>query len=391
MRRATTGRADGRALAAALAVVLVGGTTGAHAELVRPGRLEVLRAGQASATAVDLGGPERDGRVPLRLASGRHSVAARLALPGRHASAPVAWGGGVAVGTSNGLWLGGGAVAPRLLELGPIDARPVVLPSGELLVATRDGTLRVLDGLGRTVRSARASASVRTSPLVLDDGSVVVTSLDRTVARFDAALEPVFALTLPSGLVHAAARLSSERLVVAAGERLHVLDLAGSLLRTIDLGDRAVAPPAVDDAGDVHVLLAQGVVAVIAHGAHVRARHALGARVLDQTAMLAIAEDGSYRLAIPAVGIVALETDGTRRWEASTDAPFYGPLAIDGDGTTLAFDRRGRLAVISPDGELLERIELGGLAQGHPLLAEDGSLWVTTDAPEVVQIARAAP
>jgi hypothetical protein len=328
--------------------------------------------------------------VTLRLAPGRHQVVRRLALPGRHASAPVAWAGGVAVGTSQGLWLGGGELPPRVLELGPIDARPVVLPSGELLVAARDGRLVVLDALGRTTRSAVASASVRTSPLVLEDGSVVITALDRTVARFDASLERVFATPLPAGLVHAAARRAPDRIVVAAGERLHVLDLTGALLRTVDLGDRAVAPPVVDAVGDVHVLLAQGAIAVLTQGAFVRVRLPLGARVLDQSAMLAIAEDGSYRVAIPPLGVVALDATGATRWEAATDAPFYGPLAIDGAGMTLAFDRRGRLAVISPAGELLERIELGGLAQGHPLLAADGSLWVTTDAPEVVQIARAA-
>ncbi|GAB4110456.1 MAG: hypothetical protein OHK0013_46320 [Sandaracinaceae bacterium] len=375
---------------ALVACGVLGSVIAARADLARPGRLVVLRAGQASTSAVDLGGPERDGRVPLQLAPGRHAVARRLALPGRHASAPVAWAGGIVVGTSNGLWLGGGPLAPRVLELGPIDARPVVLPSGELLVAARDGRLLVLDALTRVTRSARISASIRTSPLVLEDGSIVVTALDRSVARYDAALEPVFSVTLPAGLVHAAARLSSERVVVAAGERLHVLDLAGSILRTIDLEDRAVAPPVVDAAGDVHVLLAQGVIAVVSQGAFVRARLPLGARVLDQSAMLALAEDGSYRVAVPAMGVVAFDATGAIRWQASTDAPFHGPIAIDGGGLTLAFDRRGRLAVLSPSGELLERLELGGLAQGYPLLADDGSVWVTTDAPEVVQIAHAA-
>lgn len=378
-------------VAAVAGLLALLGSADAGAQSVPPGRQRTLRYGLASPTAVDLGGPERDGRLERTLAGATHHVAERLALPGRHASAPVAWRGGIAVGTSAGLWVRSEHGEPRVVDLGPIDARPVVLPSGELLVVARDGRLLVLDDEARTVREGRASASVRTSPLVLDDGSVVVCGLDRSVARFDASLDRVFAVTLPAGVVHAPARLSAERLVVAAGERLHVLDLAGSVLRTVDLGDRAVAAPVVDRTGDVHVLLALGTLVVVSQGAFVRARFELGARVFDQTAMLALAADGGHRVALPAIGLAAFGPAGEPLWTASTDAPFFGPLAIDGAGATLGFDRRGRLIVVDGAGAIAERLELGGLAQGFPLLAADGSLWVTTDAPEVVHVTEGPP
>jgi hypothetical protein len=374
-------------LAAGLGAAVAGG---AHAQPVEPGHQRTLRHGLGAPTAVDLGGPERDGRVERTFAGATHHVAERLALPGRHASAPVGWPGGIAVATSGGLWVWREGSAPRVVDVGAIDARPVVLPSGELLVAARDGRLLVLDADARIVREGRASGSVRTSPLVLEDGSVIVSALDRSVARFDASLARVFAVTLPAGVVHAPARLSAERIVVAASERLHVLDLSGSVLRTVDLGDRAVAAPVVDRAGDVHVLLALGTVVVLSQGAFVRARVELGARVFDQTAMLGLAADGSYRVALPAIGLAAFGASGEPLWTASTDAPFFGPLAIDGAGATLAFDRRGRLIVIDGAGTITERLELGGLAQGFPLLAADGSLWVTTDAPEVVHVVEGA-
>ncbi len=359
----------------------------AQGQRIEPGHLVTLRSGLASPTAVDLGGPERDGRVERTLEGGRHRVIDRAPTSSRRASAPVEWPDvGIAVGASDGLWIREAAGPTRTLLLGPIDARPVILPSRELLVTTRDGRVLVIDRAGVVVREARASAGVRGSPLVLADGSVVLTTLDRGVARFDAMLEPVFAVTLPAGVVQPPALLGRDRIVIAAGERLHVLDLAGSLLSSIDLGDRAVAAPVVDEHGTVHVLLALGSIAVAPRGSRISSRVAVGGRVFDQSAMFARDEDGSYRVAVPALGIVCLAPDGAQRWVASTDAPFHGPLLVDAAHTTLAFDRRGRLAVITPSGEIMERIELGGLVTGFPLLASDGSVWVTTDAAELVHV-----
>jgi len=354
---------------------------------VEPGHLVTLRSGLASPAAVDLGGPERDGRVERTFEGGRHRVLDRAPTSTRRSSAPVEWAEvGIAVGAADGLWIREPSGHTRTLLLGPIDARPVVLPSLELLIATRDGRVLVIDRHGAVVREARASAGVRGSPLVLADGSIVVTTLDRTVARFDAMLEPIFAVTLTAGLVQPPALLGRDRIVVAGGERLHVLDLAGSLLSSVDLGDRAVAAPVVDDDGTVHVLLALGSIAVVPHGSRVTTHVPVGGRVFDQSAMLARDDDGSYRVAIPALGVVCLAPEGTQRWVASTDAPFHGPLVVDAAHTTLALDRRGRLAVITPSGEIVERIELGGLVSGFPLLARDGTLWVTTDAGELVHV-----
>jgi hypothetical protein len=135
------------------------------------------------------------------------------------------------------------------------------------------------------------------------------------------------------------------------------------------------------------VLVQAGQIVVVDHGRHVRARITLEGRGFDANAVLARDGDGSYRLAIPAIGVLALEPDGTTRWSVATDAPFHGPLAIDAAHTTLAFDRRGRLGVISVGGELRERIDLGGIANGFPMIASDGTLWASTDASQLVHVA----
>ena len=365
----------------------------AHTQRAEPGRLLTLRGEVASSVAVDLGGPRRDGVIARTFAGERHQVLERVPLPGRgRPSSPVEWiDGRIAVSTGEGVFVRMADGQTHTIRLGPTVIRPAVLPSNELFVITNDSRAVVL-GVDLEVR-AEARGIAPGSALVLADGSVVVATRSRTVVRLDAALHPLFSTPLPStltsGAVHPAALLSPTRLLVAAAERLYVLDLAGSVLSSADVGDRIIAAPAVDRDGHVHVLVQSGQIVIVEHARHVRARLSLEGRGFDQNAVLARDGDGSYRVAIPALGLTALEADGTQRWLATTDAPFHGPVAIDAAHTTLAFDRRGRLDVVSVTGELRERIELGGIANGFPMIASDGTLWASTDTNELVHVAMA--
>ncbi|MBN8615339.1 MAG: hypothetical protein J0L92_32385 [Deltaproteobacteria bacterium] len=363
----------------------------ARADHASPGTLVTLRSGSASSVAVDLGGPTRDGRSARTFVGAQHEVVERLPLSSRRSTPPVEWGRYVAVGGTDGLAVRLPEGRMRTIALEPIEVRPIVLPSGELFVAMRNGRVAVLrEDLSVRVE-ARLGGGARPSPLALPDGSVVLTTMDRRLVRLDSDLAPVFDASLAAstaGLSQAPAFLSPDRIVVAVADRVCVFDLSGVLLSSADVGDRIAAPPVVSADGTVHVLLAGGHIAVLDHARSVRARLPLGARVLaDQSSMLALDDDGSYRVAVPTLGVIALDADGTTRWTASTDAPFHGPVGIDAAHRTLAFDRRGRLGVFSASGEIEERLELGGISQGFPMIASDGSLWATTDASELVHVA----
>lgn len=367
-----------------------------RSEPASPGALSRLRGDAASSQANDLGGPSRRGRLARSLSGEQHSVIERIALPGRRATAPLEWREGrIVLGTAEGLFVRDRDGQSVSLPLGPIDLRPALLPSNELLVLTREGRVLVLDRHLRVRVETRGGASMRAAPLVLADGSIVVVSADHTVTRYDSDLQRVFSTPLPrltSAQVQSPALLqdpndtSSARIAVADGERLHVLDLTGVLLRSVDVGERIVSAPVVDDAGDVHVLTQSGHIVVITRAVRVGVRLPLGGRFHDQNAMLALDDDGSYRVAVQTLGVLALERDGTERWSASTDAPFHGPLAVCAEGTTLAFDRRGRIAVVSRAGQIVERIELGGIVVGFPMLGSDGTLWASTDAAELIHV-----
>jgi outer membrane protein assembly factor BamB len=374
------------------AIAALAALTGiARADHASPGTLVTLRSGSASSVAVDLGGSTRDGRSARTFIGAQHQVVERLPLSSRRSTPPVEWGPYVAVGGTQGLAVRVAEGRIRTIALDPVEVRPIVMPSGELFVAMRNGRVAVL-GDDLTVRvEAHLTGAARPSPLALPDGSVVLTTTDRRLVRLDADLAPIFDVPLAAssaGLSQAPAFLAPDRLVVSVVDRVCVFDLSGVLLSSTELGDRIAAPPVVSVDGTVHVLLAGGHVAVLDHARRVRTRLALGARVLaDQSSMLALDDDGSYRVAVPTLGVIALDADGTTRWTATTDAPFHGPIGIDAAHRTLAFDRRGRLGVISATGDLEERLELGGISQGFPMIASDGSLWATTDASELVHVA----
>jgi hypothetical protein len=364
----------------------------ARTQRAEPDRLLTVRGDVGSPTAMDLGGPRRDGVLARTFAGERHQVTERVALPGRRASAPVEWiEGRIAVSTPEGVLVRMADGEIHSLAIGGAATRPVVLPSNDLLVITADARAVLLGPDLRVRAETRGVAPGGT--LVLPDGSFVVASRNRTLVRFDPSLRPLFATSIPSsasaGMPHPPASLSPTRILVAAGERLHVLDLSGQFLSSLDIGDRIIAAPVVDRDGHVHVLVQSGQIVVADHGRHVRARLALSGRGFDTTAVLARDTDGSYRVAVPTLGVLAIDADGSERWVASTDAPFHGPLAIDAAHTTLAFDRRGRLGVVSSGGELLERIELGGIVSAFPMIASDGTLWASTDASELVHVERA--
>lgn len=360
----------------------------ASAERIEAGRTSSLAWELPARGTYDFGSPERDGRVRRTLPLGPRVVAERTPLGARQVTGPVGLANGtVVVGLPEGLWLRDGGGEAIVVPLGPVDARPAVLPSGDFLVAARDGTLSIITPRGVVRAQRNASAGVRSAPLVLEDGSFVLSSLDRVVSRYAGSLERRDGTLLPAGLVFAPSRLGPARIAVSASDRLYVFDLAGTTLAQVALGERAVSPATITESGHALVLLVDGTV-VESDGTRVLRRLSLGGRPSDSAA-IAVAADGSLRIAIPTRGIVALDPNGSERWATATDAPFTGTLVVDDAGTTFAFDRRGRLFVLGADGAVLDRVELGGLTTKAPWVDAHGDLWVTTDHGDLVRIALA--
>ncbi|MEQ8887123.1 MAG: PQQ-binding-like beta-propeller repeat protein [Sandaracinaceae bacterium] len=291
----------------------------------------------------------------------------------------VAADGTLYVGTMGGLT----ALAPDGAErwsarLGAVHAAPCLAPSDDVVVVTRGGLVALVSPEGVTRRTADLGAPARGSPLVLDDGSVVVGTVDRRVHRLDASLRPVFATELSDGTASTLALTARGALAVSSGRILALLSPTGALVRQVSLGGRASAPPSIADDGTIWVPTVEGVLHAIEPGGRVRSRTDMGSRHYDG-ASPAIGRDGAVRVPTMSEGVVCVGAGGTERWRFPSSAGFNAPAAIDARDTTLVMDRGGRLYAIDATGVERWRVVLGTYSFQAPVLGADGTLYVVTE------------
>jgi hypothetical protein len=339
------------------------------------------------------GDAARSGRLRGSLPHAEPRVRFDVALEGAHPRGPIVdRAGRIFVGTAHGL-VGLTEDGEVFLDLrvGPIDVAPALLPSGDLLVASRDLALLVVTPSGEERARTTLSAAIRAAPLVLDDGSIVLASVDRRLTHLGSDLLPRASVSFDEGPLTTPCLAASGRVALAAGSELVFFDLArGAIADRMPLGGRAIGPAVRGDAGELFQLLADATVVRIDDELRVGLRVPLRAEGeaarAEGTSTLALAPDGSLRVTLPSRGVLALGPDeaGTFgvRWVYATDAPFYGPVWVDAEGWAIATDRRGRLTVIDPLGQLAFRVELGVPAASPAIV--DQRLVVATDRPAVM-------
>ncbi len=339
------------------------------------------------------GDAARSGRLRGTLPRDEPRVRFDVALEGAHPRGPIVdRQGRIFVGTAHGLvGLTEDGEVFLDLRLGPIDVAPALLPSGDLLVASRDLALVVVRPNGDELARTTLPAAIRAAPLVLDDGSFVLASVDRRLTHLGSDLVPRASVSFDEGPLTTPSLTASGRVAVAAGTELVFFDLArGAIADRIRLGARAIGPAVRADAGELYQLLADATVVRIDDELRVGLRMPLVAEGeaarAEGTSALALAPDGSLRVTLPSRGVLALGPDESGsfgvRWAYTTDAPFYGPVWVDAEGWSIATDRRGRLTVIDPLGQLAFRVELGVPAASPAIV--DRRLVVATERPAVM-------
>ena len=367
-------------LAAVTGALALAGTAAAHP--VSIGRYAEIpygiRADHPAPT--ERGDPRRTGRLrhraPAEMPTRLWSVNLRHRRPrGPTLSAE----GGIYLGTMGGLM----SMAPDgserwTLAIGAVHAAPSLAPSGDIVVVTRAGSvvLATPEGVLRQVRDLGAPA--RGSPLVLDDGSILVGTIDRRVHRLDANLRPVFEATLSDGSSGTVSRTRRGEMAIAAGRLLTILTPEGGLLHQVNLGGRATAPGAVGDDGTIWVPTVEGMLHAIESDGRVRSRTDLGSRHYDGAAP-AIGHDGAVRVPTMTEGVICVGPGGTERWRQPNSAGYNAPATIDPDDTTLVVDRQGRLIALAADGTERWRVVLGSFSFSEPVVGADGTVYVTTE------------
>jgi outer membrane protein assembly factor BamB len=245
-------------------------------------------------------------------------------------------------------------------------------------VVARSSRLLSFDFDGRAFEEHDVAARAIGSPLVLDDGSMVFSSMDSAVRRLDADGRTVFERVVGTHLRADVALVGIDRLAVAVGTELVVLSLDGRVLWRAAVEEPIVAGPAVARDDTIWVVGAAGHVLAYGPDGRNRARSELGTRVLPNTSV-AVGRDGSVRLTSADRVIRCVGAGGVERWSVAQEGAFQGPLVLGADDTTFAITTTGRLVAISPDGDVRWRVETGARVFLPPILSAPGTVVVVAN------------
>lgn len=360
-------------------IALVVSTT-ARARPVPTGRYVEIPYGVSVEHPWRTGGGDaaRTWRSPARAGLRDPEVVWRARVGTARASTPAIASDGTAFyGTASGL----AAVARDgtvrwSLPLGVINTTPSLRPDGSLAVALAQGALALVGAGGAATRLPLTGASWG-SPLVLDDGSVVVAS-GGVIQRLDADGRSVFRENLGGNLVGMPAA-SGARLAVPVGETLLWMDLDAGAQRRVALEARIALGPAIGRDGDAWVVLVDGsLVRVPRDGGAPESTMIEDARP-SHGSSLAIAPDGTLRFGTIRDGLVAVSEEGELLWRAGNAATNYpGPLLVDREGTVVTVDSSGNLSAIDGTGQVRWRVPVGAHVDQAPAIDRDGTIHVPT-------------
>ena len=324
------------------------------------------------------GGPRRQGRLafaapqqpPTRQWDARVGV-------GRSYAPALTHDGRIYVGTSGGVASVEADGSVRwTVRLGLVSGTPSLTPEGFVAVGAQPGEVVIVGDYGRVRSRTRVGGGIDGSPLVLADGSFVVTAYDHAVHRFDAEGRRLFRFAVPTR-VRGEPAMIGNTIVAPVGRSLVWLSPEGTAQRTVTLdGDIAVGPAIADD-GTAWAMTAEGVLFAVDASGHIRVRLELAVRP-GVMGTIAIGRDGAVRVGATDAGIICVGPNGTERWRVTSAGAFPGGLSVDARDVTLGVSREQRLVAVDAAGQVSWNVALGARGDAAPVVGADGTIYVAT-------------
>ncbi len=262
----------------------------------------------------------------------------------------------------------------------PADELAIATTRGDVLLVTRDGTVRA---------RARFPGGARGAPLVLADGTIVLGTTDGLVG-LDAELTPLFEVPLAGGASGAPSLTRDGRIAVGAGAEVVLTDVEGRLQLRSELGARIDDHLTITADGMMWARVAAGELVALDASGYVRTRS--GAGSVGERAPVAAA-DGTLRSFVRAASgrtaLAAFGPTGRLLWQRELDGMPRG-LAIDAEGTAIASIQPppatgpgttnvaplGALVAVDARGEVRWRVEVEGIPLGPVVRGDAGALYV---------------
>jgi outer membrane protein assembly factor BamB len=256
-----------------------------------------------------------------------------------------------------------------------------VTPAGDLVLAA-DGKLVVVSP-GGAAREVTLPFSITGAPLVLGSGSVVVAGRDGQTHLL--ALDGARVASVPTRALEPqrwTSLIGGDLLLTASGAaELHLLSLHSGDERTLRLPERLATSPVVGDDQTIW-LLGEGSSTLYGINTEGQTRFSAALGQGGPADGPALGWDGALRVGLRYGEIACFASDGQQRWRRGLDAA-PGPMLIDADDNALFVSARGTLYAIDRQGELRWRQGLDVRGAGRPVLAADGTIYVVSRGGQI--------
>lgn len=263
------------------------------------------------------------------------------------------------------------------LRVGLPSGTPAFTPDGEVAIGLAPTQVAVVGAGGLRVLATLAGA-VRGSPLVLDDGSVIVAALDQAVHRIDGEGRVLFRTPIATQVRGAVTQVGPRLLAVPAGASVVFLELDGRTRATVDLASDVALDLAATEGGEVWSVGVDGTVSRVGpSGVRFSARTGIMPAL---TSAIALGGDGRIRFGSRERGLAIVDVSGGSVEQPSTDPvrAVTSELCVDSVGASVVVDGRGALVAFEPDGRVRWEVATNGRADAAPVMGADGTIYVAS-------------
>ncbi len=255
------------------------------------------------------------------------------------------------------------------------DSSPVIGPDGSVYAVSTDGLVQGLNADGSQRWAAGAGARVYASPVLGQDGRVLVGYVAGRFRAYDPADGRVVWSLAGFGSIRGTAAVGADGSIYFGtdGGELVALDAAGSERFRVQARGAIVGAPAITSGGDLFWGSLDGRFRRMAPNGDIRWEVEVDGAVFSAAS---IGSDGTVYLGAGR-SILALDPDsGAVRWRVGVGAEVMTTPAIGPDGTIYAGSENGLVTAVVPSGTVRWQFQTGGAVRSSAAVGADGTIYV---------------
>jgi len=268
---------------------------------------------------------------------------------------------------------------------GQIDSSPVIGPNGVIYVGSYDGNLYAIGPEGDMRWKYETSSVISSTPAIAEDGSVYFGTGDERFFSLDQNGEKNWVLEEPfEDSIFSSPVITDEGSIIVGSSELISINPNGTVEWTYSSQPGGIiSSPAVDEEGRIYVgyqVSLQGIVlggqllALDSDGELLWEYDIIerGAQILSSPA---ISEEGNIYFGSNDNNLYALDRDGNKLWNFTTEGNIFSSPGIGEDGTIYVGSEDNNLYAVHPDGTEKWHFETGGDIPSSPAIGPDGMIY----------------